>query len=67
MIVSSRNSGIGMVVFEMMIGMILMTQTTFQCLSRSGINKEKRKPDSGDFSHGIKRVFFYVRNGGAVQ
>jgi hypothetical protein len=44
-----------------------MTQTAFQCLSRSGTNKEKRKQDSGDFSHGIKGVFFYVRNVSAVQ
>jgi hypothetical protein len=44
MIVSYRDARIGMVAFEMMmIGMILMTQTIFQCLSRSGINKEKRK------------------------
>jgi hypothetical protein len=42
-----------MVAFEMMmIGMILMSQTAFQCLSGSGINKEKRKQDGGDFSHG---------------
>jgi len=53
MIVSYRDAGIGMVAFEMMIGMIVMTQTAFQCLSRSGINKEKRKQDSGDFFHGI--------------
>jgi hypothetical protein len=53
MIVSSRDSGIEMVSFEMMIGMILLTQTAFQCLSRSGTNKEKQKQDSGDFSHGI--------------
>jgi hypothetical protein len=53
MIVSYRDAGIGIVTFEMMIGMILMNQTAFQCLSRSAINKEKRKQDSGDFSHGI--------------
>lgn len=53
MIVSYGDAGIGMVAFEMMIGMILMIQTAFQCLSRSGINKEKRKKDSSDFSHGI--------------
>jgi hypothetical protein len=52
MIVSYRDAGIGIVTFEM-IGMILMNQTAFQCLSRSAINKEKRKQDSGDFSHGI--------------
>ena len=57
MVVSYRGARIGMVTFEMMtmIGMILMTQTTFECLSRSGINKEKRKQDSGDFFHGIHR------------
>ena len=53
MIVSYRDAGIGMVAFEMMIGMIVMTQTAFQCLSCSGINKEKRKQDNGDFSHRI--------------
>jgi hypothetical protein len=29
-----------------------MPQAVFQCLSRAGINKEKREQDSGDFSHG---------------
>jgi hypothetical protein len=54
MIVSGRDSRIEMVAFEMMmIGMTIMAQTAFQCLSRSGINKEKRKQDRGDFSHGI--------------
>ena len=52
-IVSSRDSGIDMVSFEMMIGMILLTQTAFHCVSRSGTNEEKRKQDSGDFFHGI--------------
>jgi hypothetical protein len=52
MIVSYRDAGISMVSFGMMmIGIILMSQTVFECLSRSGINKEKRKQDSGDFSH----------------
>ena len=54
MIVSYRDARIGMVAFEMMIEMILMTQTTFQCLSRSGINEKNRKQDSGDFSHRTK-------------
>jgi hypothetical protein len=54
MIVSYRDAGIGMVGFGMMmIGIILMIQTAFECLSRYGINKEKRKQDSGGFSHGI--------------
>lgn len=54
MIVSYRDAGIGIVGFGMMmIGIILMSQTVFECFSRSGINKEKRKQDNGDFSHGI--------------
>jgi hypothetical protein len=53
MIASYRDAGIKMVAFEMMIGMILLTQTAFHCVSRSGTNKEKRKQDSGDFFHGI--------------
>jgi len=66
MIVTSRDAGIGMVAFEVMIGITVMAQAPFQCLSRSGINEEKRKQNSCDCSHGIKRVF-YVRNGSAVQ
>jgi hypothetical protein len=54
MIVSYRDAGISMGGFGMMmIGIILVSQTFFQCLSRSGTNKEKRKQDNGDFSHGI--------------
>ena len=60
MIMSYRDVGIGMVAFEMMIGMIVMPQTVFQCLSRAGINKKKRKQNSGDFSHGknLGRLLF---------
>ena len=54
MIVSGRDSRIEMVAFELMMGMIVMAQTPFQCLSRSGTNDEKRKQDSGDSSHGNK-------------
>ena len=54
MIVSYRDAGISMVSFGMMmIGIILMSQTVFECLSRSCINKEKRKQANSDFSHGI--------------
>jgi hypothetical protein len=53
MIVSSQDSGIGMMMIGITaIGITAMAQAPFQYLSRSGINKEKRKQDSGDFSHG---------------
>ena len=59
MIVSGRDSGIEMVAFELMIGMILMAQTRFQCLSSSGINEEKADQASSESSHGNN--WFYLR------
>jgi hypothetical protein len=56
MIVSGRHSGIEMVAFKLMIGMTIMAQTPFQCLSSSGINEEKADQASSDSSHGNKLV-----------
>jgi hypothetical protein len=51
MIVSSRHSGIGMMTFDLILEMTVMTQTPFQCLSRSGINDEKADQGSSESSH----------------
>jgi hypothetical protein len=59
MIVRSRDSRIGMVAFEMMIGMTIMAQTRFQCLSSSGINEEKADQASSESSH--DNNWFYLR------
>jgi len=59
MIVSGRDSGIEMVVFEMMIGMTIVAQTCFQCVSSSGINEEKAHQASSESSHGNN--WFYLR------
>jgi hypothetical protein len=63
MIVSYRDAGIGIVAFEMMmIGIILMIQTAFQYLTRSGTNKKKRKQDGDYFSHELHlRVLLFQR------
>jgi hypothetical protein len=43
----------------MMIGMTLMAQTCYQCLSSSGINEKKADQASSDSSHGNN--WFYLR------
>ena len=59
MIVSGRDSRIEMVAFEMMIGMTIVAQTCFQCVSGSSINEEKTDQASSESSHGNNR--FYLR------
>jgi len=60
MIVSSRDSGIEMVAFEMMIGMIVMAQTCSQCLGRSGINEEKTDQAGSESSHGNNWFYLWL-------
>ena len=58
MIVGGGDSGIEMVAFEMMIGMTIMAETPFQCLSRSGTNDEKADQASSESSH--SNSWFYL-------
>ena len=59
MIVSGRDSRIGMVAFELIMGMIVMAQTRSQCLSSSGVNEEKADQASSESSH--SNNWFYLR------
>jgi hypothetical protein len=58
-IVRSRDAGIGMVPFKMMIEMTIMAQTRYKCVSCSGINEKKADQASSESSHG--NSWFYLR------